>query len=141
MTSSNTKLLTPSAAESFWETALWTSTGNDDKPLDRDYGIEDIHIDTRSLLEKECEDFLRRLSEEGLLEKAISKTNLETIMHDFWLTRNGQGAGFWDGDYDEDFNDNFGQKLTDVAKEFGSVELYVGDDGVIYGCGYEVARS
>ena len=25
----------------------------------------------------------------------------ERIGHDFWLTRNGHGAGFWDGDWDD----------------------------------------
>lgn len=38
--------------------------------------------------------------------------------HDFWLTRNGHGAGFWDRGYGE-----LGDKLTDACKPYG--EAYV----------------
>ena len=40
----------------------------------------------------------------------------ERIGHDFWLTRNGHGAGFWDGDWDEDFS----KIACDVCEKFGS---------------------
>jgi hypothetical protein len=49
--------------------------------------------------------------------------------HDFWLTRNGHGAGFWDGDWPEPY----ASELTRVAKEFGGYSLYLGDYGLIYG--------
>lgn len=48
--------------------------------------------------------------------------------HDFWFTRNGHGAGFWDGDWLEEV----GERLTATSKIFGEVELYVGDDGLVY---------
>lgn len=48
--------------------------------------------------------------------------------HDFWLTRNGHGAGFWDGDWPEPE----GSALDAEAKKFGSVDVYVGDDGLVY---------
>lgn len=51
----------------------------------------------------------------------------EMAGHDFWLTRNGHGAGFWDGDWP-----NTGDKLTAIAKQFGEVWAYIGDDGLIY---------
>jgi hypothetical protein len=40
--------------------------------------------------------------------------------HDFWLTRNGHGAGFWDRGLGV-----VGDRLTKVAKSFGSCDLYV----------------
>ena len=49
--------------------------------------------------------------------------------HDFWLTRNGHGAGFWDGDWP----DRTGHRLSEAAKSYGEYHLYVGDDGKIYG--------
>ena len=48
--------------------------------------------------------------------------------HDFWLTRNSHGAGFWDGDWPEPY----ATQLTEAAKEFGEFNLYLGDDGRIY---------
>jgi hypothetical protein len=49
--------------------------------------------------------------------------------HDFWLTRNGHGAGFWDGDWPKEAGD----RLTKACEEFGEFDLYIGDDGMIYG--------
>lgn len=49
--------------------------------------------------------------------------------HDFWLTRNGHGAGFWDGDWPEPI----ATALDQAAKRAGSFDLYIGDDGLIYG--------
>jgi len=48
--------------------------------------------------------------------------------HDFWLTRNHHGAGFWGRGLGE-----VGEALTRAAHMFGSHELYVGDDGLIHG--------
>ena len=38
---------------------------------------------------------------------------------DFHFTRNGHGAGFWDGDWER------GDELTDMAKPYGTKELEV----------------
>ena len=47
--------------------------------------------------------------------------------HDFILTRNGHGAGFWDGDW----NEPIATKLTDLCKKFGEIEVYLSDDGLL----------
>jgi len=44
------------------------------------------------------------------------------------LTRCGHGCGFWDGDWADEVEGT----LTEAAKRFGEVNLYVGDDGLIY---------
>ena len=51
--------------------------------------------------------------------------------HDFWLTRNGHGPGFWDRP--EIYGEEKAQELSALAETFGVVDLYVGDDGRIYG--------
>jgi len=48
--------------------------------------------------------------------------------HDFWLTRNHHGAGFWDRGYHEAVS----KRLTDAAHAAGSRSLYLGDDGLLY---------
>lgn len=48
--------------------------------------------------------------------------------HDFVLTRNHHGAGFWDGDWHEPWGD----RLTTLAHSFGQLECLLGDDGVLY---------
>ena len=48
--------------------------------------------------------------------------------HDFWLTRNGHGAGFWDGDWSE----NYSKMFDEGSKAYGTFETSLGDDGLIY---------
>ena len=51
--------------------------------------------------------------------------------HDFWLSRNGHGAGFGDGDYPDPWDD----LLKDACgwrTSFGEVHLYLGDDSQIH---------
>lgn len=43
----------------------------------------------------------------------------ERFGHDFWLTREGHGCGFWDRGLD-----TLGEYLSDVARRYGSVSLY-----------------
>lgn len=47
---------------------------------------------------------------------------------DFWLTRNGHGAGFWDRGLGA-----LGDRLSDASRAYSSIDLYAGDDGMIYG--------
>jgi len=107
------------------EAALWSSTDESDEqggePLDANYGLNDIAPETLASILNDCEAFQQDHAEDigGELERAG---------HDFWLTRNGHGAGFWDGDWDE----GIGLRLTDASDVYGSVDLYVGDDGLIY---------
>lgn len=46
--------------------------------------------------------------------------------HDFWLTQNHHGAGFWDR-ASTVWAKELGEKLTELAHEAGEVELY--EDG------------
>ena len=46
--------------------------------------------------------------------------------HDFWLTRCGHGAGFWDRELGLT-----GDELTEACRHM-SIDVYLGDDGLIY---------
>lgn len=78
-----------------------------------------------SRIQHDCDKFL-----EGFLQihKTCNPATLSAAGHDFWLTRNSHGAGFWDGDWPEDVE----KELTDLAKSFRECELYLGDDGLVY---------
>lgn len=107
------------------EAALFAETDNSDEsggePLDRNYGIEDIAPECLAQMRKDCDAF-------SSTHWDMIAADEERAGHDFWLTRNGHGAGFWDGDWPEDVGD----ALTEASKAFGEVNLYVGDDGLIY---------
>lgn len=108
---------------SYIETALWSSIDlGDDEPMDSKFGVEDFALETLEVIRKDCQKFLELI--EGIeVEESDSQ-----IAHDFWLTRNSHGAGFWDGDYPEEI----GEKLTEISKQFGEINLYSGDDGKLY---------
>lgn len=105
---------------------LWSSndesTPNGGDPLDTNYTIDDLAPETLQKCIDDCDAFIERA---GALVEGLDPTDLG---HDFWLTRCGHGAGFWDGDYD----DEIGEKLTELSKQFGNLDAYVGDDGKIY---------
>jgi hypothetical protein len=56
----------------------------------------------------------------------------EQVGHDFWLTRNRHGAGFWDRFYGDIPGEAHGRVLTEAAHIYGESDLYIGDDGRIY---------
>jgi len=50
--------------------------------------------------------------------------------HDFYFTRCGHGVGFWENDH---CNEEQGEKLTEIAKSFGTVDMYEsGDTNTLY---------
>jgi hypothetical protein len=109
--------------------ALWSST-DDGVPLDDNYGPEDLAPETYAKMRDDCAAFLALA---GDLIKANGCDECELAGHDFWLTRNGHSAGFWDGDWDFNGENEPGETLTRIAWSFKEVDLYVGDDGKVYG--------
>lgn len=116
-------------------TALWSSVNGQGEPLDSDHGPEDIADVTLDRMRIDCNRFLddnsRTIQSAIDTGKVIAGPDFDgwgRAGHDFWLTRNGHGAGFWDGDWP----DPEATVLSDAAQEFGGVDLYEGDDGFIY---------
>ena len=109
------------------EGALWASSDESNpeggEPMDQNYTIDDIHPDTLGQMMSDAMDF-QHAHENDLVGVDTHRAGV-----DFWLTRNGHGAGFWDGDYEDDI----GRRLTDAAHVYGSFDLYIGDDGQVHG--------
>jgi len=107
------------------EAALWSTSDDEEADrgefLDEYFGFEDLAPETLQEMQEDCQKFLTENQEDiGDRQRRAG--------HDFWLTRNGHGCGFWDGDWPEEV----GARLTASSKLFGEVYLYVGDDGKIY---------
>ena len=124
------------------ECALWSSVDDGGEPLDSNQdGADALAPETIERIEQDCAAFI-----------AANKTNLaeyaerwplslqaavgygskyhsasDCAGHDFWLTRNGHGAGFWDRGFG-----SLGERLTDSSEKFGGLSLYIGDDGKLY---------
>ena len=118
-------------------TALWSSNDESDEsggdPLDANYSSDDIAPDTLAAMHRDCKAFYEQFANVIESDKAPPAVDLDgqagRAGHDFWLTRNGHGAGFWDGDWPEPE----ATILTDASKQFGSFDLYIGDDGNVHG--------
>lgn len=110
------------------ECALWSSHDNADdsggEPLDKNYDASSLTRAARKAMERDCKAFYiahRELIEASAVKRSDDTSNASHAGHDFWLTRNGHGAGFWDGDWPE----SAGEILTEASKAFGSQDLYV----------------
>lgn len=107
--------------KAYVEALLWSSSGDHDSPLGREANINEISPQLMERIEADCKNFQLFNSEH--FDGKYSEAG-----HDFALTRNRHGAGFWDGDWPEPA----GTLLTDAAHAVGELELYRGDDGLIY---------
>lgn len=102
--------------------ALWASTDANDAPMDDNYDVCDLAPETVTAMEADCADFQESNASD------LAGCDLERAGHDFWLTRNRHGAGFWDGDCPKEI----GARLTEASHAYGSSDLYVGDDGKVH---------
>jgi len=134
--------------KSYLNTALWSTPNMDNKdnePLDKDYNINDFSKEAKDKATKDCKRFIDDLKIEltkynknksdGDIVQLFDISNkqqtsnqvMEDLGHNFWLTRNGHGAGFFDGDYDEDI-EKILMKLSHNAK---AIDLYINDDNKV----------
>lgn len=112
--------------KAYIECALWSShdesTPEGGEPMDQNYCADDLAPETLTAIEAECAAF------QAENESDLSPHEPERGGIDFWLTRNGHGAGFWDGHWPEPQ----ASRLDAAAKAAGERDLYVGDDGLIH---------
>lgn len=105
--------------------AMWSTNDESDEtggnPIDDNYDLCDFAPEALVMAKADCEEF--RIKADDLLDGIDD----EQAGHDFWLTREGHGAGFWDRGLGE-----VGDKLTDIAHKFGCGDLYVGDDNLLH---------
>jgi len=114
---------------SYVETALWAevpeysyfSEGMGEEYLDmpgyyeydqHDFDQDDIDAASLQTMREEAEDFLKQAY-------PLVRENLSRAGHDFDLTRNHHGAGFWDGEWGK-----YGDRLTDLSHPYGELSLW-----------------
>ena len=109
-------------------TLLWSSSDDDGNPLDS--GDYEASEELKTSLAADFQGFLDSLPEGFDVEDHYTGNgNIENMLeHDYILTRNHHGAGFWDGDWGKEM----GNTLTELAQRKSEIEAYVGDDGLVY---------
>lgn len=107
------------------ECALWCGV--------RDaHGEPVVHASTLDLTDDALEALVRDAADfehanRALLNHANERgRDDESLGHDFWLTRNRHGAGFWDRGLGW-----IGVDLTKMAHAYGACDLYMGANGKV----------
>jgi hypothetical protein len=107
--------------------ALWTSNDESDdtggEPMDANYSLSDFAPETMQAMRDDVNSFVNK-NMNSIIESGQSDAQTG---HDFWLTRNGHGVGFWDRGLGEVW-----ETLSTASEHYGNFDLYVGDDGRIY---------
>lgn len=96
-----------------------------------DLAFDDFSIEAQCKAASDCADFLRHSDATTAISKKLWTP--EQVGHDFWLTRNGHGAGFWDRYPAGSVGCHFGELMTKAAKGFGECYAALGEeDELIY---------
>jgi len=90
-----------------------------DGVLDSVLSVEDLRPDVVESAEKDVDAFLEQVGEYLKYWELPEGLTASQLGHDFNLTRNHHGAGFWDRGWGE-----LGDWLTRVAQAYGSQALY-----------------
>lgn len=85
----------------------------------------ELHPDTEEDLRADCRSFWRRFGAFVLAAGA----DPEQAGHDFWLTRNEHGTGFWDR---PEIYAPYTNMLAKGAECYGEFETYLGYDGFVH---------
>jgi hypothetical protein len=103
----------------YLEAALWTSDfepgSGEWSEREGEWSIDMIAPESLARAIEVCKDFQDDNRED--LDATGASDNRNGV--DFWLTRNGHGAGFWDRGYDV----GVGNRLSVAAKAYGSADV------------------
>jgi hypothetical protein len=107
-----------------WQHAL--EEGQSDGQIPGDATFADLSPDALARCVEDCREFQEANAE--LLAKAceVAGYDMERAGNDYWLTRNGHGAGFWDRGLGD-----VGDKLSDAAR-YSTVDVCLGDDNMVH---------
>lgn len=120
--------------QGYIECAFWLSldqadpeTGGD--PIEDNYDYCDLDSESLDSMVVDCVAFQKQNALLLELFEGLLGCETDYAGHDFWLTRNGHGAGFWGR------GAGFvGDVLTKRAHACGECDLYVGDDEKLHVC-------
>jgi hypothetical protein len=112
---------------------LWSTHDDEQENLDTNFDLADIAAPTMAGLRSQCLDFFTANANDlqAVIDGAVDYT-FDTAGHDFALSRNGHGAGYFDCDVEGP-----NERLQAAAQAVGPAQAYVGDDGEVHVVGLE----
>lgn len=104
------------------EAMLWSTidekTGNF---FENNYGASDFTFEAMTDIIEECQWFQKTYAEHIAGQEKMAG-------HDFWLTREGHGSGYWDGDWE----DPAGTELYEACKPFNANAMVWEENGNLH---------
>ena len=110
------------ALRQYISTALWSSTDLNGEPLETNYTADDIGPISLARMGSDLNKIL------SIVHKLLPDIDDTDVAHDFWLSRNGHGSGFFDRfkQYDR-----YCDVLQEIAHLFGEQSLVLTDDNYL----------
>lgn len=110
------------------EAALWADLRDDEvgDPMDG-YDNTDLSEEAREKLARDLREFCENNAKDVVEYIEGWGRSASDLGHDFWLTKQGHGVGFWDRGLGE-----LGDRLTKATKPYGGQHLFVDEDGKIH---------
>lgn len=109
-----------------WSSVVFVSEDDDGTPADS----LDLPLSkgARASIRVDCIGFIRGNRED--LERALTlgAWSPEMAGHDFALTRNGHGAGFWDRYWNDTEEARIGDRMSDASRVYGGTDLWINDE-------------
>jgi hypothetical protein len=128
-----TKADFPEFFQAYLTTALWSSVISDDStehpnkdgdPFDAHFSTSDFTDEALETLRAHAFSFWSRawfyIDSETPPARCTRDMDAGSAGHDFWLTQNGHGTGFWDGDWP-----TYGDQFTKLSKCYPEINLYI----------------
>jgi len=128
-------MLADQTIDQLLETALWQAGPDEDgtgEPYDWNYSVSDFEPDSRSDFIAQFRAFVNANPVTIDAYMAHTARGMDDVAHDYVLTRNGHGTGFWDRCYCGKDRCYAGDTLTTAVKAEGEFTVYSGDDGRLY---------
>lgn len=114
-------------ADAYLKAALWTADEDivepRSGPFDASPYLPRLSDETRAQALKDCTRFF----EDNQAD--LADYPADDAGHDFWLTRNHHGVGFWEADH---CTEEEGERLTASAQTYTEKNIVEGDDGTLY---------
>ena len=121
---------------------LWSENDDSDEPLDSNYDIDDIDSDSLRKLEARYQAFAEKAEQQLVAKFGDDYSSIEDFYigsgnsdhqteHDYIMTINGHGCGFWEK---HDWQDGAREILETLASKESEIHAEVGDDGNIRLC-------
>jgi hypothetical protein len=130
-------------------TLLWSENDNSTpaggEPFDANYTVDDIDSESLSKLHQQFQAFVSKAEAKITELKGSSWASIDEfytgsgtggfyLEHDYILTVNGHGCGFWEK---EDWEPEVGQVLTNLAEQEKGIHCFTdhvdhGQDGKVY---------